>query len=421
VRTKREKTNENKHLQEMGFIKGSPKPLPPEIRAVVLGVFFAPKYSRKIGGELTMKKRNLIIILCLLFLLHFGIHAASEESENIIVTAVGEAAGTGMAAKEKSRENALRNAVEKGFGVYIDSATLTENAALIHDEVIAETRGYVRSYQTLEQTQQDGIFTTKIRAEVSMDKIWESQSLNLLLKRMGAPRFVIIAAENHEGHPAQESYALQKVTEILVEKGFHLINAAKTGNLSTWKIKNALANERLAAEIGKKADAEIIVLVNSSGAFAREAEAYGNRFKIFKGHCEVRVVQVDTRRIVATAIKTRQSGTLKQAIMAAANDNAGAFIKQLLSAWSTYLNMGRAIELVITNISVSQLMRIVEQVQSLEGVSSVEQRTFSGGRAQLEIKSKHKAMYLAESIENLPGIKLEISSFSADKIVVKKK
>lgn len=368
-----------------------------------------------------MKKRNLIISLCVLVLFYIGLHAENEDSENMIVTAVGEAAGTGMAAKEKSKENALRNAVEKGFGVYIDSATLTENAALIHDEVIAETRGFVRSYQTLEQKQQDGIFITKIKAEVSMDRIWESESLHLLLKRMGAPRFVVIAAENHEGNPARESFARQKVTEILVEKGFHLVNAAKTANISGWKIKNALANERLAAKIGKKANAEIIVLVNSAGGFAREAEAYGTRFKLFNGHCEVRVVQVDTGRIVASAVKSRQSGSIKQAIMAAAKDNAGAFIKQLLSAWSTYLNMGRTIELIVTGISVTQLMRLVEEMQSLEGVSSVEQRTFSSGRAQLEIKSKHKAMYLAESIENLPGIKLEITSFSADKIVVKKK
>lgn len=35
-------------------------------------------------------------------------------------------------------------------------------------------------------------------------------------------------------------------------------------------------------------------------------------------------------------------------------------------------------------------------------------------------KSKHKDMYSAESIKTLPGFKPEISSFSADKIVVNK-
>jgi hypothetical protein len=82
--------------------------------------------------------------------------------------------------------------------------------------------------------------------------------------------------------------------------------------------------------------------------------------------------------------------------------------------------MGRVIELVITNISVPELMRIVEKMKSLEGVSGVAQRKFSNRRAELEIKSKHKAMYLAESIENLPGFNLQIANFSADRIVVRK-
>ncbi|NIM78199.1 MAG: hypothetical protein GTO20_05365, partial [Candidatus Aminicenantes bacterium] len=119
--------------------------------------------------------------------------------------------------------------------------------------------------------------------------------------------------------------------------------------------------------------------------------------------CEIKAVQVDSRKIVASSVQSDKSGSIKKAIMAAAGDSAEKFIKQLLSAWSKYLNMGRVIELVITNISVSELMRIVEKMKSLEGVSSVAQRKFSNRRAELEIKSKHKAMYLAESIENLPG------------------
>jgi hypothetical protein len=365
---------------------------------------------------------KIIMGLCLsLFVcLHFCLHA-EHEYEDIVVTAVGEAAGTGLAAKEKSVEDALRNAVEKGFGVYIDSATLTENASLISDDVVAETRGFVRSFDILEQGEQDGIFTTKIRAEISMDKIWESDSLNLLLKRMGAPRFVIIASEDHEGAPAPKSSALQKVTELLVAKGFHLVNASNIDNLSPYEIKNALSNEGFAAEIGKKANAEIIVLVNASGAFESEKEVYNTTLKFFNGHCEIKAIQVDSRKIVASSVQSGKSGSIEEAIMAAAEDNAEKFIKQLLSAWSKYLNMGRSIEVVISNISVSELMRIVEKMKSLEGVRSVEQRKFSNRKAELEIKSKQKALYLAESIESLPDFKLEITSFSADKIVVRKK
>ncbi len=198
------------------------------------------------------------------------------------------------------------------------------------------------------------------------------------------------------------------------------MNASNTRNLSRQEIKRAFFNERFAAEIGKRANAEIIVLVNSSGAFESREKSYGIRFKLFSGHCEIKAVQVDSRKIVASSVQSNKSGSIKKAIMAAAGDSAEKFIRQLLSAWSKYLNMGRVIELVITNISVSELMRIVEKMKSLEGVSSVAQRKFSNRRAELEIKSKHKAMYLAESIENLPGFNLQIASFSADRIVVRK-
>lgn len=365
-----------------------------------------------------MKIFRKIIGLCLLVILSFCLPA---EQEDIVVTAVGEAAGTGLGAKEKSREDALRNAVEKGFGVYIDSATLTENAALISDDIVAETRGFVRSFDILEQREQDGIFSTRIRAEVSLDKIWESESLNLLLKRMGAPRFVIIASEEHEGVPVANSSAVQKVTELLVARGFNLVNAPNLRHLDPDEIKHAFYNERFAAEIGKKANAEIIVLVNSSGAFEGEKKVYNSILKFFNGHCGINAVQVDSGKIVASSVQSGKSGTMEEAIMAAAEDNAEIFIKQLLSAWSKYLNMGRVIEVVISNISVSELLRIVENIKSVEGVSGVEQRKFSHRRAELEIKSKHKVMYLAESMENLPGFKLEITNFSANKIEVIKK
>ena len=365
-----------------------------------------------------MKMLRMIIVLCIFVLSGFCPRA---ETGDIVVTAVGEAGGTGLAAKEKSREDALRNAVGKGFGVYIDSATLTENAALISDDIVAETRGFVRSFDILEQREQDGIFSTKIRAKVALDKIWESESLNLLLKRMGAPRFVIIAFEEHEGVPVANSSAVQKVTELLVARGFNLVNAPNIRHLSPDEIRNAFSNEGFAAEIGKEANAEIIVLVNSSGAYEGEKKVYNSMLKFFNGHCGINAVQVDSGKIVASSVQSGKSGTMEEAIMAAAEDNAEIFIKQLLSAWSKSLNMGRVIEVVISNISVSELMRILEKIKSLEGVSSVEQRKFAGGRAELEIKSKHKVMYLAENMENLPGFKLEITNFSANKIEVSKK
>jgi len=106
--------------------------------------------------------------LFLTFILFFGISLCAEER---IIVAKGEAAGSGLNAKERSLEDALRNALEQGFGVYIDSATLVDNAALISDETIAETKGFIRSYDIIDERNESGIQHTKIRAVISMDKI----------------------------------------------------------------------------------------------------------------------------------------------------------------------------------------------------------------------------------------------------------
>jgi len=367
-----------------------------------------------------MKKLGVVII-SLVCLTAFMDICLQGESESLVVTAVGEAAGTGFRAKEESRENALRNAVEKGFGVYIDSATLIENAELISDDVVAETRGFVKDYRILEQREQDGIFTTRIRAEVALGKIWESESSNLLLKRMGAPRFIIIAAEDHEGFPVRRGFALQEVTELLVTKGFTLVNTADVSDLSMNQINAALSNARVAAEIGRRNNAEIIVLVNASGVFDSYQESYGVRFKLYNGHCEIKAVQLDSGKVIAAAAKTRKGGSIKKAIMSAANENANQFVKQLLSSWSKKLNKGRSIEVTISNVSLSDLVKIVERISSVNGVSDVLQRTFANGRAQLVIKSKYKASYLADSIEKLRGFKLEITSLSADRMEIIRK
>lgn len=364
-----------------------------------------------------MKKLGVVII-SLICLSAFMDICLRGENERLTVTAVGEAEGTGFGAKERSRENALRNAVEKGFGVYIDSATLIENAQLISDYFIAETRGFVRYYEILEQREQNGIFTTRIRAEVALEKIWQSEPLNLLLKRMGAPRFIIIATEDHEGVPVARSCALQQVTELLVTKGFTLVNTADISNLTMIQIKAALSNARAAAEIGRRTNAEIIVMVNASGSFDSYRESYGVRFKLYNSHCDIKAVQLDSGKIIAAATKTRKGGSIKKAIASAAKDNANEFVKQLLSSWSKKLNMGRGIVVVISNVSSSQLGKIVEKMRTLNGVNDIQQRTFSNRRAQLEIKSRYKAPHLADSIEKLQGFKLEITSLSADRMEI---
>jgi hypothetical protein len=359
-----------------------------------------------------------------IFILAVFILTVSAMAEDLVVVAQGEASGTGLNAKDKSIENALRNAVEKGFGVYIDSTTLTENAALISDHIVAETRGFVRSYEVLEERKEKGLYITKVRAVVSLDKVWESDSLNVLLKRMGAPRFIILSNENIEGEPPNGYPARQKMTEVLVNRGFHLVDSPKAKAWAESEKDEIAGNLKKAIAMANDVNAEIIVFLKAKAVFEKRSVLYGKEMAYFNGICEAKVIQIDTAAIISTAVGKAIRGAenpeeaVHDAFTFSSLHASGELIKGILAAWAKSLNMGRPIEVVIKNISVTQLLKIVGSLKSLEGVNGVSQRKFAQRTAYLEIKSKQKTMYLAESIENIniPGIKIEVNDFSTSKI-----
>ncbi|UCH96928.1 MAG: hypothetical protein JSV88_08780, partial [Candidatus Aminicenantes bacterium] len=225
-----------------------------------------------------MKIIKVFILIAVTFISNLSLCA-----EDLVVVAQGQASGTGLNARERSIENALRNAVEKGFGVYIDSTTLTENAALIIDEIIAQTRGFIRSYDILEERKEDGLYITKIRAVVSLDKIWESDSLNLLLKRMGTPRFIILSSEDINGETPKGYPALQKMTEVLVNRGFQLIESPRITTLENAQRNKIVKNPKKAIAAAKDTNAEIIVLLDAKAVFEKRAKVYGKDMIYFNG------------------------------------------------------------------------------------------------------------------------------------------
>jgi hypothetical protein len=369
-----------------------------------------------------MQMKTAKWLMTLLVFFSIALHVFAEEK---VVVADGEAAGSGLNAKEKSLDNALRNAIEKGFGVYIDSTTLTENAALISDDITAETRGFVRSYDILEERTDGSLYITTVRAVIAMDKIWESDSLNLLLKRMGAPRFVIFSTEYVNGEITNENHTRQKMTEVLVRRGFHLIDSPEKKTRFHTARENSAEDVKKSIKAAKKINVEFIVKLKANSVFEKKTTLYGKELTYYNGICEAGVIQVDSGKIISSSIgkAVRGAETPDEAVhdsLSFSSLNASEeLIKGMLSAWAKYLNNGRSIEVIITGISVSKLARIMEKLKSLEGVGNVSQRAYANRTAQLEIKSKHKALYLAESIENLPAFNVKITHFSDNKIQLK--
>lgn len=81
-------------------------------------------------------------------------------------------AATGQGGSERTALlDAMRQVIEQKVGVYVDSHTYTENYQVIQDRIYAQSEGYIRDYQILDKNCVNGIWTVKILAEVSEEKL----------------------------------------------------------------------------------------------------------------------------------------------------------------------------------------------------------------------------------------------------------
>ncbi|MEE3042987.1 MAG: hypothetical protein VX948_19145 [Candidatus Latescibacterota bacterium] len=134
--------------------------------------------------------RTQLVALCLLA----GIASASTVTRTVRST--GQAvvvAGDIATARDQARRAALREAVESGVGVLISSTTRASNYAIIEDEIFGATRGYVRSFDIVEQgASADGLmYEITVDAQVDLHQL-EKQlaSIDLAHAMAGRPRFL---------------------------------------------------------------------------------------------------------------------------------------------------------------------------------------------------------------------------------------
>lgn len=117
-----------------------------------------------------------------------------------MVTVTGMAAvydGDTTAAFAAAKKSALRQAVEEALGVLISARTRVANFAVIDDDILSVTKGYVRSYEVLSRgTKGNGVYEVAIEATVDLEDLYSQlDALDLLLEEAGKPRLICVGGE----------------------------------------------------------------------------------------------------------------------------------------------------------------------------------------------------------------------------------
>ena len=373
---------------------------------------------------------GLIFVLCFVFTT-----AAFAE----MITAEGVAAITGNVtiAREKAIDDALRRAVEQAVGTMISSDTMTNNFQVVHDKILAQTSGYVKSYQILKEEQVGQEFRVTVMADVGRENLQGSlEALGLLQVLKEKPKVMVIIEEKVGGLFGTTAWenvgqAESTIMERLMAAGFNVVDPATVrANIPRDKALRLLEGDpKSAATAGLQYGAQVVI---TGRAFSKNAggKLLGTQMQSIQATLQARVVRADDGRVISSRseqgtkahIDEMQGGAL--AIKEASEKLSETVINDILSSWKKEVyGRSQEITLVISGlVSYRHLAAVKKFLENdLQGVKAVHQRNFTQGTAELQLDYAGKTSVIADelSTKQFTGFRLEPTNVTPNRLDVR--
>lgn len=332
-----------------------------------------------------------------------GVVRAADETKTVEATGSAAVLNTGdvASAKDRARKDALRNAVEMVAGANVTSVTTVKDFQLVNDAVSSKAEGMVKEYTVLEEKNEGGVYNIKIRATVSKAAAQDAYALALM--EANHPKVAFIIAERMAGQ-TDFSLANQErgktenmMVEYFMERGLTVV---ELGGLTGVNLNGAASTGELSAadaeKIAEKADAQYVVIGKVVGVDAGPVMVQGLRS--YNMSLTLKMFSTSNHEIIATSTSSNAipcispnlapiscAKTYKERVVNVAS-------MDLLSKTATYWSRANSTgaKRVQVRAKVSNFAALQKFVKSLpdevRGVSSVQQRSFKGGNAILDIE-----------------------------------
>lgn len=331
------------------------------------------------------------------------------------------------AAFQRAKAAALREAVEEAVGTLITGATRVRNFAVIEDQILTGTSGFISDFSIVEQGPQgDSTYLVVVDASVSLGALSASISgSNLLLEAIDHPRVVCIARLSSAplDGPLIEDWgrataALQEALEI-EQKSIDLLKP----QLEASKYRQVMDDPAIAAEWGRKEGADIIVLaqVALQGQRNIPIPLAASNLGDLSLHSVVTSARIeafwcDSREIVSTiSVSKRAAGSSFEAAAKIAMDStfgalAAGLAKEMMENWREKVYSGRTISLTVRGTRPQAEYFEREFPLRVAGVEKLYPRSFDGDLAVYDVRCKTPAFHVARelSAKGLGDLDVEI-------------
>ncbi len=335
-------------------------------------------------------------------------------------------------------KDALRKAIERGGHLEVYSQSEAENYSLVRDTILAQATGLIRDYKILGEGEDPiGGYFVEIMAKVDrriIDATWGQ--VKILLDQMGKPKILVnfvekindLALRGREEQTEASSLLENKIEQLLVEKGFELVDKNQIERLKRDKLEQATLCQdtgtikRLASELG--AQMFIVGFARASGP--QISDAYGVRLFMWETDVTLKAIWSETGQIlfnrseVGTRGGSRAPGPpgAKDAIAKAGDKMAFACLQAILEKWSRTAVGGGKVVLEVKGLDFKHMLMIQDGLQQIEGVKDVN-REWHKPVAKFEIGTVHSAEKFAEILAQIrfPGFVLEVEDQKFNTIV----
>ena len=349
---------------------------------------------------------RIVLLVFLLGLLPQNVLSQSSTIESQGVAAIVQ--GNLDISRDKAIEDALRNAVEQATGSLIENETLVENYQLLSDKIYSQSKGYVQSYEVLDEKAEEGLYRVTIQATVASGELKNDlRALNILMRQVRKPRVMVLFEEILSQDLNSGRLAEDAVSKVLLERGFKLVDAdVVRRNLGRDGVRGLLAgDERVAAVIGDKYGAEML-LIGTAQATTNEVTIGDIRINSNQAVVSAKLVRADTGEVKVS--ETRQAAkphvnslTGKQmAITEACEYLANDMIDRMIDIFQEQVYNIANVNLTIHGLQgYAQLQEVIQLISdNVRGIKEIYQRNYTMGTADLEVELTGSTQSLAADL-----------------------
>jgi hypothetical protein len=366
-----------------------------------------------------------------------GAPSAQGGEDAVVVDAKGVAsfyAADPARSRDEALEAAQRDAVEQASGIIIQSESQLRNFDLVSDEVLSQSKGFIRTYEITRQGQDGPMYNVFIRATVVKKAFVQNfeDALDNLYRRVGKPRIMLVVQEfemanGPDGQTMQSDSALnvveKEIRKILLKQGFTFIDPRSLPRTARKGSDDDAQRDAL-LKAARSSKAELVMLGRGRVASGGMLQ----KFNIVEASVGLDVIRTDNGQVMASDVATGKGLHINAdtaavtALQKAADEITPKIMEQVTYQWIKERNEGQRIEMVVRGVSFGDLLTLRRALgNTVKGVRKVRQKSFSDGEALLELESKDPTDRLAESLfdTEFDGFKLTIVDVSATTLTVK--